>query len=152
MTNDGRGLEKFVSDVENVLVGSSLRLTKNRRIYSNDGIQLAELDLEIEGIINGRPFRALLECRDRPSQGKAPASWIQQMAARRLQFEFNKVIAISTTGFSDAAVEAAKMMSVELRQISTISPPPTLNWFMPSAPGSSVEISCQVIHASIGLL
>ena len=151
MKNDGKGLEAFVRSVEEVLAGTTMKLIQNRRVYSDDGIQLAELDLEIEGVINGRQFRSLIECRDRPSQGKAPASWIQQMAGRRLQFGFDNVIAVSSMGFSDAAVKAANIMDVELRQISVLSPVQSLNWIIPPERNSHVEITCHPIQGFIGL-
>ena len=147
MKNDGKGLESFICDIEKAIVGTSLKLIQNRRVYSDDGVQLAELDLEIEGMVKGRYFRSLLECRDRPSQGRAPASWIQQMAGRRFQFGFDEVIAVSTMGFSDAAIAAARMFDVDLRQLTVNSPSSSPNWFESPGPGSSTEITCRLIHA-----
>ncbi len=151
MKNNGKGLEKFVSEIETAFTKEGFEIIQNRRVYSEDGIQLAELDLEILGAINGKMTHTLIECRDRPSQGKAPASWIQQMAGRRLQFSFDKVIAVSTTGFSEAALSAARTMDVELRELTVSSTPPSIRWLETPASGSALHYSCNLIQGYVSL-
>ena len=74
-----------------------IRVTTNDKIYNDEGIQIAEFDIEVRGKLGSMDFSWLIECRDRPSSGPAPGSWIEQLLGRRTRFGFNKVTAVSTT-------------------------------------------------------
>lgn len=117
MTNYGRVLERLVADLEALLLGTGFTVTGNDRVFDTEGNQLAEFDVTIEGRVGSTRFKWLIECRDRPSEGPAPASWIQQLAGRRQQFDFDKIVAVSTTGFSPGATHAARELNVTLRTV-----------------------------------
>jgi hypothetical protein len=91
----------------------------NEKVFDAAGQQIAEFDLIISGNLGSSSVRWLIECRDRPSQGAAPGSWIQQLVGRKQQFKFDKVFAVSTTGFSAAAISAAEYGNVILRAVQT---------------------------------
>jgi hypothetical protein len=63
----------------------------------------------------------LIECRDRPSQGPAPGSWLEQLAGRKRRFKFDKVIAVSTTGFAPGAWQFAESEGISLRSVQRIA-------------------------------
>lgn len=50
------------------------------------------------------------------------------MANKRDVFQFNKVTAVSTTGFSPAAVQHANKLHVELREVAATSPEDLSSW------------------------
>ena len=115
MKPDGKQLESLVAFVEEKLVPDGFSVSKNERIYNDVGIQIAEFDIEIHGKIGSTEISWLIECRDRPSSGPAPASWIEQLVGRRTRFKFNKVTAVSTTGFASGASEFALSEGIEIR-------------------------------------
>lgn len=117
MTSDGRALERLVADLKALLLGTGFTVAGNDRVFDNEGNQLAEFDVTIEGRFGSTRFKWLIECRDRPSEGPAPGSWIQQLAGRRQQFDFDKIVAVSTTGFSPGATHAARELNVTLRTV-----------------------------------
>lgn len=129
MINKGTGLEIFVSEIEKVFATHPVDVSINRKTFLNDGTQLAEFDVIVEGKVGTSQVKLLLECRNRPSEGAAPGSWIEQLVGRRNLHGFDKVIAVSTTGFSSGARELAAAGGIELREVAEDSLESVSEWF-----------------------
>lgn len=114
---DGKDLERFVAEVEKAALPLTAKVTSNVLAYSDDGAQIAEFDIVVEGKVGTLEVRYLIECRDRPSQGAAPNSWIEQLAARKTRHGFDRVLAVSTTGFAAGVASYAEQQRVELRAV-----------------------------------
>ncbi len=97
--DDGESLEHLVTMIEASLAPSGFTVETRKRVYE-DGVQIAELDIIITGRVGTSSFTGLIECRDRPSGGAAPVSWIEQLVGRRDRFKLSSVMAVSTTGFA----------------------------------------------------
>lgn len=119
--NDGKHLEALVAFVEETMLPDGYDVKTNQRIYNDDGVQIAEFDVEIRGKLGTTEIAWLIECRDRPGSGPAPGSWIEQLVGRRSRFGFNKVTAVSTTGFAEGAQEFAKQQGIELRVVDALT-------------------------------
>ncbi len=130
MTSDGKSLEALVAFVEKTLLPGGFHVVSNQKIFNDDGIQIAEFDIEIRGKVGTTEFIWLIECRDRPSEGPAPGSWIEQLVGRRTRFGFNKVTAVSTTGFTAGAIEFASQQGIELREVASVSPESFGSWLV----------------------
>lgn len=128
MTSDGKQLEALVAHVEKTLLPEGFKVATNERIFNDEGIQIAEFDIEIRGKVGTTEIAWLIECRDRPTSGPAPASWIEQLVGRRTRFGFNKVTAVSTTGFSAGATDFALAQGIELREVMTLAPEEFADW------------------------
>lgn len=128
MSNDGSQLEAIVAFVERTLVPQGFDVKTNQRVYNDEGIQIAEFDVEVRGKIGTTAIAWLIECRDRPGSGPAPGSWIEQLVGRRARFGFNKVTAVSTTGFAAGAVEFARPQGIELREVASLTPGAFSSW------------------------
>lgn len=128
MKRDGKQLESLVAFVEEHLVPEGFSVSKNDRVYNEDGVQIAEFDIEIKGKVGSTEISWLIECRDRPSSGPAPGSWIEQLVGRRDRFGFNKVTAVSTTGFAAGAAEYALAKGIEVREVKSLAPDEFLSW------------------------
>jgi hypothetical protein len=119
--NDGKGLEALVAFVEETLVPKGLNVQTNRRVFDEEGRQVAEFDVEVRGKVSTTSFAWLIQCRDRPSSGPAPGEWIEQLAARRARFGFDRVTAVSTTGFAAPAKTYAAQVGIELREVRSLT-------------------------------
>ena len=128
MKSDGKQLESLVAFVEENLVPDGFSVIKNERVYNDEGIQIAEFDIEIRGKVGSTDIAWLIECRDRPASGPAPGSWIEQLVGRRTRFGFNKVTAVSTTGFATGAAEFALAQGVEIREVKSLDPEEFSDW------------------------
>src|SRR5262245_21553905 len=100
MSKSGYWLEELVKDIERKLLPNGFTVVSRKRVYNAAGNQIAEFDIEISGNLGSSPIKWLIECRDRPSEGPAPVSWIEQLVGRRSRFKFNQITAVSTTGFA----------------------------------------------------
>jgi len=121
MKRSGQQVEKLIQEIEKHLLPEGLNVAARERVFNDEGIQIAELDIVITGALGSSSINWLIECRDRPSEGAAPVSWIEQLIGRRIRFKFEKVMAVSTTGFSDGARELAGREAIVLRTVSTIT-------------------------------
>jgi hypothetical protein len=128
MASDGKDLEALVAFVEGTLVPQGFAVKTNRKVYDDDGTQTAEFDVEIAGKVGSGRIQWLIECRDRPASGAAPAAWIEQLVGRRERFQFNKVTAVSTTGFTAEASKYAAQAGIELRQVNEVSSDQFKEW------------------------
>jgi len=130
MAADGNQLEALVSFVEKTLLPQGFDVKTNERVYNDDGIQIAEFDIEIRGKVGSTSIAWLIECRDRPGDGPAPGSWIEQLVGRRTRFGFNKITAVSTMGFATGAIEFAQSQGIELREVKGLSPEEFTGWLV----------------------
>jgi len=130
MRSDGKHLEGLVSFVERTLLPQGFDVKTNERVYNDEGVQIAEFDIEIHGKVGSTSIAWLIECRDRPGKGSAPGSWIEQLVGRRTRFGFDKVTAVSTTGFAPGAAEFAKAQGIELREVKSLSPEEFADWLV----------------------
>ncbi len=119
--NTGKDLEELVARLERLLQPDGFQVFVNRRILDDDGVQLAEFDVEIKGVSGRRSIHWLIECRDRPSAGPAPSAWIEQLVGRRELHQLDQVIAVSTTGFSIPAIKIAERAGVVLRRVTSVA-------------------------------
>ncbi len=128
MASDGKQLEALVAWVEQTITPHGLAVLTNERVFNDEGIQIAEFDVEVSGEFGSTEIRWLIECRDRPGHGPALGSWIEQLVGRRTRFGFNKVTAVSTTGFAPGAVDFARSQQIELREVASLSPDEFVSW------------------------
>lgn len=119
--NDGKKLEGLVAFIEKTFAEEGCEIITNDKVYNEAGEQIAEFDAIISKPGEGGANRWLIECRDRPSSGAAPASWIEQLIGRKGRFQFDKVTAVSTTGFSPGARDRAEFGGIELREMKELS-------------------------------
>jgi len=130
MTLDGKQLEALVSFVEETLVPQGFSVKTNTKVFNDEGTQIAEFDVEVRGKVGTTDIVWLIECRDRPSQGAAPGSWIEQLVGRRARFGFNKVTAVSTTGFATGVKGFAESQGIELREVEKLTPEDFTDWLV----------------------
>lgn len=133
-TNDGQSLEYLVRVIEGELSPRGFHVESRKPIYNEAGAQVAEFDIVITGNVGSAPLTCLIECRDRPSEGPAPGSWIEQLIGRRSRFRFDKVMAVSSTGFSAGAIEAATEAGIQLRRLDRLTAEAVAHWLPPNAP------------------
>jgi hypothetical protein len=128
MPSSGRELETLVALIEELHLPPGLEVTTNERIYDEQGTQIAEFDIQVRGRLGTTEIAWLIECRDRPSEGPAPGSWIEQLVGRRRRFKFNKVTAVSTTGFASGVFDVARGEGIELREVRSLTAADVSTW------------------------
>lgn len=121
MNKTGKELEELIAAIEERLLPQGFKVEPRQKVFNDSGEQIAELDILITGPLGSSTVSWLIECRDRPSKGPAPACWIEQLVGRRERFLLDKVFAVSTTGFSKAAQDFAQSKNIVLRTVTGIA-------------------------------
>jgi hypothetical protein len=130
MANDGKSLQNLTEFIENALHPVGFKVVTNWCEFDSDGNFLAEFDIQFIGTQMNSGYKWLIECRDRPSHGAAPGAWIEQLVGRRSRFKFDKVTAVSSTGFALGAVEYAATENIELKQVRSLTPQDFASWLL----------------------
>ncbi len=118
--NTGEQLETLVHRLETHLAPEGVTVKQRRREFLPSGTQYAEYDIYITGPVGSSTIRWLISCRDRPSAGAAPRDWINELYGIKVAEQFDKVFAVSTTGFAEPAVELAQRVGIILRTVDHI--------------------------------
>lgn len=127
----GQRLEQLVKTIEEYIAPSGFEAKANVRHYDDSGKTLAEFDVVVSGNVKGNLYTWLIQCRDRPSDGPAPGEWIEQLYGRKYRFKFDRVTAVSTTGFAAGAIPFAEEAGIELRTVKEIDAEEITSWFNP---------------------
>ena len=122
-------LENLVAALEDFLVPPGFKVTKREPFYNDHGKQIGEIDITIRGELGSFEVFYGVECRDRPSEGPQDREWIRGVKAKKDDLIVDKMIAVSTTGFTSTAVEFAKEVGIELRTIEPASKLDMRDWF-----------------------
>jgi Restriction endonuclease len=123
LRKDGKKLEELVAEIEKIVARAGKTVEVNKRFYDDQGVQVAEFDIFITFSSDLGDHKWLIECRDRPSQGAAPGSWIEQLIGRKFLHQLDRVIAVSTTDFSPGAKHWAEEGHIELRTVNQVEAP-----------------------------
>jgi len=148
--SNGKQLEAIVATLERTLAPNGFKIDTNDKVFDDDGNQIAEFDVIISGKFGSTTVDWLIECRDRPSSGSAPGSWIEQLVGRKIRFGFNKVTAVSTTGFSPSAIDCANAQRIELRTVEALEPEQFSSWIsLQSFP--LIQRRYKLVHVFVGV-
>lgn len=148
MPKTGKSLEDLVATVEELLVPAGFAVERGEKRYFDSGQQEAEFDVVVRGKVGSGEIVWLIECRDRPSHGAAPGSWVEQLDGRRRRFGFNKVSAVSTTGFAESAIDAAKKLDIDLRTVQELDAEEVKSWLQ-TAEFRLTHRSCKPTYTKI---
>jgi len=110
-----RKFEELVAGIEQTLAGSGAVVKSPDDVPDVFTGQLREVDASIRLSVGPTPILITVECRER--KGNEDITWIEQLATKKANIGAAKTIAVSSTGFSAAAQEAAGRHGIELRTL-----------------------------------
>ncbi len=130
MAKTGQGLEKLVEALEKMdMEGADIR-TRDK-IYDRVAKESREVDISVRFRKGSHEFLIIFECRDR--KRKNGPDWIEQITQKTKDLGANKVIAVSSSGFSRGAIEKAKHNNILLRTLEEITQQEIYDWFLPKS-------------------
>ena len=118
MPKAGKKLEKTVKALEELLSGSALKVTSPAKLPDYDSGGYREVDISIEGRVGSHNILIAIECRDH--QKRQNKTWIEQLRTKKEAIRAHKMIAVSTSGFSEGAKQTAQKYGIETRLISNL--------------------------------
>jgi len=126
MSRLGRNLEKIVRDLEKLLGDSNLEVKSPDKLFDYASEIYREVDISIKGKLGTNPILIVIECRD---WGRAQnVTWIEQLKTKRDGIRANKMIAVSTSGFSPNAVILAEKYGIGIRNVNDLDAKELSGW------------------------
>ena len=124
-----REFEKLVARIEKAAGPRDAVVKSPDRVVDHVTGRKREVDASVRVKIGTAPILITLECRKR--QPTQDVTWIEQLATKRQHVCAAKTIAVSSSGFSDGAVAAAKASGVELRRLDEVTRADIDSWLAP---------------------
>src|SRR5258708_5981292 len=122
----GRELETIVAALERCFAPDEATITSPDHIADRMTGQQREVDVSIRYVIGSAPILVILECRDRSVA--QDVTWIEQLAQKRSDVRASRAVAVSSSGFSEAARVKAAHQAIELRTIDELTRESVLPW------------------------
>lgn len=114
-----REFELLTSRIEGALAPTGARIKSPDRIRDKITGQFREVDASIRYTVGSVELLITIECRDRARI--QDVTWIEQVATKRTHIGADRTIAVSSTGFTEAAIRAAQAHGISVRLISDIT-------------------------------
>jgi hypothetical protein len=114
-----RQFEKLVARIEGALVPDGAVVKSPDRLLDLFTGELREVDVSIRSKVGSVEVLITVECRDRAKT--EDVTWIEQLATKQKHIGATHTIAVSSTGFSEPAVTAARIHGISTRTIEEVT-------------------------------
>lgn len=141
----GRDLELLVAELERLLGETRSQIRSPDYILGRSGTR-REVDVSVRSTVGSSELLVVLECRDR--QDRQGVNWIEQLAGKARDVRADRMIAVSSSGFSDGARQTAERENITLRTIEELAVDGIFSWLHPDAQVGPVVIQR---HAVVGV-
>jgi len=112
MPKRSNDFQKLIKLIESQLAEENITVTESKLLEDKrNGVQ-REVDILIETKVSEHPVNIAIECRDH--KRKPGMQWIDSLIGRYKYLPIHKVIAVSRSGFTDTAYQAARESNIEL--------------------------------------
>jgi hypothetical protein len=126
MARQGREFELLIKKIEETLLPENAVITSPDFITDKITGQNREVDISIRSNIGTIPILIVIECRDR--QGDEDTTWIEQLHTKTCDINANKIIAVSSSGFSGNAIKKGIHYGIETRTFNDITLADIKDW------------------------
>lgn len=107
-TND---FQELIKKIYEKIVPEGGTVTESKMVYDKEAGILREVDILVEFKYVGHEFSFIVECRDQSRS--ETIEWIDEIIGKTKSLNVNKVIAVSSKGFSSSAERKAKENGIE---------------------------------------
>jgi hypothetical protein len=121
-----REFEKLIARIEQAMAPSGAKVKSPDRIPDKVTGELREVDASIRYKVGTCPILITIECRDRSSI--EDVRWIEQLLEKKRSVGAAMTVAVSSSGFSDPAVQKAAALGIELRTLREATPNEFVQW------------------------
>ncbi|GBF21898.1 MULTISPECIES: restriction endonuclease [Arenibacter] len=127
MTRKGRKFEILIETLEKHALNKEGTIISPGYLTDQVTRQLREVDVLIASRVGTSNISIILECRDR--KAKQDTTWIEQLNSKLKDLKADKLIAVSSSGFSKPALEKAERYGIETRTFSEIDKTIIESWW-----------------------
>lgn len=112
MPKRSNDFQRLIKLIESQLAEENITITESKLLEDKRNDVQREVDILIETEVNGHPVNIAIECRDH--KRKSGMQWIDSLIGKYEYLPIHKIIAVSRSGFTDTAYEAATKSNIEL--------------------------------------
>lgn len=127
MAREGREAELVLKELESLSLGGLGEIQSPDHILDVVTGKPREVDVSIRVSVGTHNFLTVIECRDRTET--QDVTWIEQIITKTKDIKANKVIAVSTSGFTEGAKLKAEHNNIILRTLEEFDANETIEWF-----------------------
>ena len=117
MSKQTNAFQKLIHHIHSKTENTTAKVTESASLIEKNIAEpiAREIDVLIEKEVNGKTAKIAIECRDRAD--KDDITWVDCLVGKYKNLDAHKVIAVSNSGFSRAAILKAKANGIELKTI-----------------------------------
>jgi hypothetical protein len=102
------------------LLGDGATVTESKMLRELDSDRLREVDICIDGMLAGQPVMIGIECRNH--RRKQTVEFVEAMQAKHASLPTDLVILVSSSGFTETALEKARKANIKAIAPSRVTP------------------------------
>ena len=121
-----REFELLVSRIESAVAPEGATVKSPAFLWDSVAHQQREVDATITYKVGTTPIVIMVECRDRHKI--QDVLWIEQLATKQRDLRAAKCVAVTSSGFTRAAVTKAEALGIELRTIKFVDAETIKSW------------------------
>lgn len=126
MPRKGKFLEILVKHLQEFMANEEITVTSPEEFHE-DGKKIGEIDVTLRGKFGTGTIFVGIECRDRAKpQGR---DWIREIYGKKNDLNVDKMIAVSSSGFAEPAINFAKEVGIDLLTIEDANCIDPNDWF-----------------------
>jgi hypothetical protein len=126
MGRAGKELEELVATLEAATARYPIQVTSPDHLTDKETGSRREVDVTLRGSIGSVELLVVFECRDRSKRDDV--TWIEQLIAKTKSVGADKIVAVSTSGFSGPAAKKAEANGIELRTVERFDTQDVIEW------------------------
>lgn len=111
MPKRSNDFQTLIKTIYEQIVPEGGKVTESGMVYDKDAGSLREVDIFVEYRYAGHGFSFIIECRDRARSESI--EWIDAIIGKSKSLNVNKVMAVSSKGFTKSAIKKARENGIE---------------------------------------
>ncbi len=131
MAESWKEFEQLVARLESIFLNSDIKVTPNDHIPDKVTGEMRQIDISLRGSVGSVPILVIIECKE--LSRSVDVTYVERLAKVREKVGANKAVAVSSKGFTKAAVTTAKDEGIDLRTLAEIDHRLIYDWFQVSS-------------------
>ncbi|TET35749.1 MAG: hypothetical protein E3J72_10340 [Planctomycetota bacterium] len=127
MARKGRELEELIALIKETLIEENVEIKSPDYLFDKVAKIDREVDVTIKASIGPTPILISIECHDHSR--KDDIKWVEEMLSKHEKLDTSKLILVSSSGFSNAALELSAHHEIETRVIREITTSEVRRWW-----------------------
>jgi len=128
MVRKGRLLEVLMMQLQEFCADEGVDIQSPEIFYDEDGHLIGEVDITLRSKVGTASTFLGIECRDRPSDGPQGRDWIREILGKKQDLKIDKMIAISSSGFTNGAESLAIESRIDLITVTGLETLDVSEW------------------------